>query len=114
MIKIRANGEVFNEVENPSIVVDIVEKENEPNEYIMMKIGEKENMQDYYNLVLKRYKENGFENQINLAIIDLPRNQELVDRVFQTTGYLSRVLKDVDFNDNNFNLANRKDIKWKQ
>jgi len=100
MIIIRSsNGDVFNKVENPAVVVDAVKDKNGiVNKYIMMKIGEKENMLDYQNIVIDKYKKNGFEDYINIRVIELPKKQKLIDKVFQTTGYLTKILKDIDFN----------------
>ena len=90
MIKIRdSKGEIFNEVKNPAVVADKSPRGN----YIMLKIGEREDMEKYYDTVVSNFEKMKFPQFAkDLCLVDLPKEQEIVDRVFQTTGYIDRFI----------------------
>lgn len=89
-------------LERPAIVCDT-------DEYVVMKIGEYEDMQEFYKVARKalssvNYKE--LNNKLKLMrlpnlnkplersieLIELPLNQEVVDNIFYNSGYLRNYL----------------------
>jgi len=92
MIKIRdSKGELFNEVKNPAVVADKSPRGN----YIMLKIGEKEVMEEYYDTVVSNFEKMKFPQFAkDLCLIDLPKNQKIIDRIFQTTGYIDKFIRE--------------------
>lgn len=84
-----ADGEVINKVENPGAVVDCEMK-------ILLKIGEFEDMEEYYDIMRNRYLSANFVDQANsLAYMHLPKDQEEIDKIFQNTGYIEKYMKDL-------------------
>jgi hypothetical protein len=92
MIKIRAKTyrnkesqmETFSKVKNPAAVFDKADG-------TLLKIGEKEFMEDYYKKIQGVYRQNGFHHMADdIVMIDLPKDQEIIDKVFQITGYIKR------------------------
>ena len=83
----RKEGRVFNKVVNPTVVY---------NSSGLVKIGEKEPMYDYFNSCMKKYKENNLEQYIDdWGILELPKNQELIDSVMGTHDYILRLIKEI-------------------
>ena len=82
-------GEVFNRVKTPTVVFD-------GKDAVLYKIGEKEAMEDYYELCQKRYRSSGFHSMADdLVLMDIPKDQETIDKVFQITGYIGVLYKQV-------------------
>jgi hypothetical protein len=82
MIKILIRDEktVFNEVENPTILYD-------KRDYVRHTVGEKENIYKIYNEWRKRYMDAGLQDMADdLAVLELPANQALMDELFQCDG----------------------------
>lgn len=86
MIKIQdEKGILYNMTENPAVVFD---KECGT----LYKIGEKETMLIYFNFLFESYRNAGYDYIANdLTFMELPLDQEEVDRVFQNTGYIKRL-----------------------
>lgn len=75
-------GNIFNRVNNPAAVFD---KETGT----LYKIGEYEIMKQYYQTAIEAYDGAGFkEVSQDLCLMELPREQETIDKVFQNTGYV--------------------------
>ena len=78
-------GTVFNRVKNPAAVFD---RESGT----LHKIGENENMVTYYNMVQDKYRSAGFHDIADdVTLMDLPKDQVEINRVFQITGYIKRL-----------------------
>lgn len=83
------DGHVFNSVENPAVVFD-------KNCGTLLKIGEREVMDAYFDKIQSRYRAGGFpEMADDITLIDLPRDQEVIDRVFQTIDYVGVLYKNM-------------------
>lgn len=77
--------EVYNTVENPAVVFD---KESGT----LLKIGEKAVMQDYYEETQAIYRNNGAGFMADaMCLMDLPKDQEIIDRAFQNSGYVLKL-----------------------
>lgn len=75
-------GEIYNKVKEPAVVFD-----NESG--TIYKIGEYKVMKTYHQDVVKTYDNAGFKEMgDSLCLLELPRKQELIDKIFQNTGYL--------------------------
>lgn len=75
-------GKVFNKVNTPAVVFD---KESG----VYHKVGEYDILKDYYDLAVKAYRTQGFpEMARNLVLLELPKDQEVIDKVFQNSGYI--------------------------
>lgn len=82
---IRDNGKIFNKVKRPAIVFD---------KYTgtMHKIGEYEEMELYFKIAVEAYKRQGFYGQAeDITFMELPKEQEEIDKAFQNTGYLLKL-----------------------
>lgn len=82
-IKIQdSNGQKISEVNQPTAVFD-------QESGSLHKIGEYKDVLEYYNKMVSQYTNNGF-SQIaeDIVLFELPKDQETVDKVFQTTGYI--------------------------
>lgn len=90
MFKIQdEKGKVFNKVENPAVVYD-------RKTFTMIKIGERETMLEYHQFVEQTYRNAGFIEQAeDTTFMDLPPDQEIIDKVFQNTGYIEQLLKTI-------------------
>lgn len=86
-ILIRASDKTYNEVTNPAAVYDI--------DSGLLKIGEVEDMQDYFTKVTKKFQEAG-ANWLaeKIRFIELPKNQELIDNIFGIYDYICRLHKE--------------------
>lgn len=56
------------------------------------KVGDLVPVLTYLNLYQKQYLTHGFTDMADdLAVMELPKDQEVIDKVFQNTGYLKRL-----------------------
>lgn len=89
-IKIQASGIIYNEVTEPAVVY-------EQETGTLYKIGEKKVMEKYYKEVQEKYQLGGFPKEAeNVRFMELPPNQELVDKIFQNSGYLKRFVDEME------------------
>lgn len=78
-------GRVFNKVKNPAAVYDSASS-------VLLKIGEKEAMEDYFNHINVTYSNFGFNDIAeDVCIMDLPRDQEEIDKVFGICDYIGKL-----------------------
>lgn len=83
------NGTVYNTVYNPAVVFD---KESGT----WHKIGEFEDMKEYYQMSVLEYKKHNLEKMANdLVLLELPLDQELIDNIFQITGFIKNVYSSI-------------------
>lgn len=76
------SGMVINEVENPAIVFD-------KNSSVLLFIGEYELMKGKFEFHQKSYREGGFPEMADaVTLMEVPLDQELVDKLFQNSGYV--------------------------
>ena len=84
-----AYGEVYNEVLEPTVVLDI-------DTGTLHKIGEYDDVESYYNELIEAYNSHGYFDQANsIALFSLPKDQEIIDNVYNNTGYVLTVYKNV-------------------
>ena len=85
MILIRDdNGKVYNYCNKPSVIVDTVDPEN----YFIRKIGEEK-----YKKLIEKYKKAGLKEEVKKTIlIELPKDQELVDKISNYNSFLKKVV----------------------
>lgn len=77
-----STGKVFNKVQNPTAVYDARDS-------VLLKIGEWENMYKFYEEVQARYNLFGYSEEArDIHIMTLPKDQELIDKVFQICDYI--------------------------
>ena len=83
MIQIRdGRGHVFNTVVEPAVVFD-------SDTGTLHKIGEKNEMEVYLQEAQLKYRQAGYVMEANsLMMMSLPADQNLVDDIFQITGFL--------------------------
>ncbi|PLS19403.1 hypothetical protein CVD28_03030 [Bacillus sp. M6-12] len=83
MYQIRdGQGKVFNEVVNPTVVYD-------SRDSVLLKIGEKEVMETYFETVQNQYRAFGLHDVADdISLMELPKNQEEIDKVFQICDYI--------------------------
>lgn len=75
-------GKVFNRVQNPTAVYDAKDS-------VLLKIGEWGNMYDYFEKVQERYRFYGYSGVAkDIRIMELPKDQEVIDKVFQICDYI--------------------------
>lgn len=85
-------GQTFSTLENPAVVFD-------KKCGTLQKIGEYADMEDYFNVTQATYRKAGFPDIADdVTLMDLPRDQEIIDKVFQNTGYLLTLYKDLNLN----------------
>lgn len=83
------DGHVYNSVENPAVVFD-------KNCGTLLKIGERDDMQAYFDRIQKVYRAGGVpEMADDMVFMDLPADQEVIDRVFQTIDYVGVLYKNM-------------------
>lgn len=88
--EIRDEKTVYNKVENPAVVFD---RETGT----LHRIGERETMVEYFNTASGKYRDKGFHAEADsLTYMELPKNQAVIDKVFQNTGYI-KILHDAMF-----------------
>jgi len=90
MILIRdSKGAIYNTVQNPTIIVDTVDPKN----YFIRKIGEKENLKIKFKELIEKYKKAGLKEEVEKTIlIELPKDQELIDKISNYNSYLKKVV----------------------
>lgn len=82
-------GEIFNTVEHPAAVFD---RETGT----LHKIGNRETILEQFNVITEAYRAHGFHDIADDVIyMELPKDQEEIDRVFQITGYIKRLYEKV-------------------
>lgn len=88
MFKIKDdNGHVFNEVKVPAAVYD-------SRNSVLLKIGEKKLMKEYYEIVQKHYRLHGFDEIADdICLMELPKDQKEIDKVFQICDYIGNLHK---------------------
>jgi hypothetical protein len=70
-------------------IVDTVDSEN----YFIRKIGEKENLEVKFKKLIEKYKKTGLEEEVEKTIlIELPKNQELVNKTSNYKSFLKKVV----------------------
>lgn len=85
---IRDNKTVFNQVEQPAVVFD---KESGT----LLYIGEREVMQEKFEQYNAVYRASGFVDMAEaLVLMDLPHDQDVIDKVFQITGYVKKLYEE--------------------
>lgn len=78
-------GQIFNTVEEPAAVFD---KESGT----LHKIGDRENILSHFEVMTQAYRVHGFHDIADdITFMELPKNQEVIDKVFQNTGYIKRL-----------------------
>ncbi|MCR6108646.1 hypothetical protein HXA34_20335 [Salipaludibacillus agaradhaerens] len=78
-------GEVYNRVENPAAVFDAESG-------TLHKIGEADKMQRAFNAMTETYREAGLHGMADdLHYMELPKDQEEIDKVFQNADYIKRL-----------------------
>lgn len=102
MIEIRSNPDkVFQVVEHPAIVYDA-------DTFVVIKIGDAVNIKAYYDNTIKALnsmKSTAAESFVDsLRYTELPANQELIDNIFNITGYLQRFINSLSTSENNGRL----------
>ena len=86
-ILIRDNFQVDNVVKRPTVIFDNETK-------VLYKIGEYVDMLDYYNKFKEDLALSGETKRMAaLDILELDKDQELIDKVFNVPGYLGKVLR---------------------
>lgn len=82
---IRDNKTVFNQVEHPAVVFD-----QHTGSFIF--IGERVVMQEKFEQYNAVYRANGLIDMADaLVLMDLPHDQDEIDKVFQITGYVKKL-----------------------
>lgn len=86
-VVIRTDKKVFGTTARPAILYD-------RKDYVLHKIGDIEMVIDVYNIMRNAYIAHGFTDIANdLAILELPLNQELIDNLFRSTLYFKEFIK---------------------
>jgi len=85
LFEIRSGGTVFNRAQQPAVVFD-------KQLGTLYRIGESADMETYYKVVNRAYEEGGFpEMARSVVFMDLPKDQDEIDKVFQITGYVKKL-----------------------
>lgn len=86
--QIRDEKVIHNTVENPAAVFD---RESGT----LHKIGERDAMLAYFNDTHDKYRENGLdEDAEHLTYMELPEDQQEINKVFQITGYVKKLYQE--------------------
>lgn len=86
-------GKIYNEVSEPAVVVDLAAK-------CVLKIGEYSDMEIYFNLICKKYKDAGYvEMAHDIALMNIPKDQEEIDKIFHNSGYIDKYINQVMIKD---------------
>lgn len=90
MYKIRDEKKTHNEVSRPTAVYSYDERGG-----VLLKIGEYDVMSDYFDDTVDRYRSFGY-NEIadQIYLMELPKDQEVIDKVFQITNYIGKLHED--------------------
>lgn len=82
-IQLRDNRQVYRELEEPFMVITDLG--------VVMRYGEREEMEEYYKQSLEAYSKFGYlEMADTLILVEMPKDQEEVDRLFNISGYAKR------------------------
>lgn len=94
MILIRDDrGQIFNKVKSPAIIVDTVDKDN----CYIRKIGEKEKIEKQFEEMIEKYKKADLKEEVEKTILlVLPKNQKLVDKVYNYPGFLNKIIAELN------------------
>lgn len=83
--QIRSEEKVYNKVEQPAAVFD-------KSTGALFGIGESRTMIEQYDHICNAYLANGMpEMTKSITYMDLPKDQEEIDKVFQITGYIKQL-----------------------
>lgn len=86
------SGHVFNQTNKPTVVFD-------KSCGTLLKIGDYADMLNYFNVTQAAYRRMGFHDIADdVTLLELPRDQEIIDKVFQNTGYLLSLYKQMVLN----------------
>lgn len=81
------SGKVYNEVKRPTAVYD-------SNCSVLLKIGEWDKMVNFFDHIQTVYRSHGFHDMANdICLMELPNNQEEIDKVFQICDYIGQLHK---------------------
>ena len=85
-------GKTFNTLTKPAVVFD-------KSSGTLHKIGEYADMLNYFSISEGAYRKAGFTDIADdVTLMELPRDQEIIDKVFQNTGYLLTLYKNLNLN----------------
>lgn len=85
LFEIRDNKNVYNKLANPAVVFD-------KQCGTVLAIGEYDDMVNRMNHMCDTYTVHGFPEMVDpIAVIELPKDQDEIDKVFQITGYILRL-----------------------
>lgn len=86
MVNIQSDTQVYQrDVKEPHMVID--------RDGVLLKIGEKEPMEQYYKVIHDLYMKNGAcDLAVSLQFVQLPDDQKEIDKIFNNTGYAKRYL----------------------
>lgn len=89
LIKIKnPNGEVISSVKKPAALFDTEDG-------TLYKLGEYVEVKSHYERCVSIYKEFGMEDQLEtLAFLELKKDQELIDNIFQDSSHLQEIYKE--------------------
>lgn len=80
-------GAVYNEVNNPTVIFD-------SRDSVLLKIGERESMEQYFGIIQQAYRSKGFGDVADdIILMELPKEQEEIDKVFQICDYIGVLYK---------------------
>lgn len=86
------SGHVFNQTGQPTVVFD-------KSCGTLLKIGDYADMLNYFNVTQAAYRRVGFHSIADdVTLMELPLEQETIDKVFQNTGYLLTLYKNLNLN----------------
>ena len=79
------SGRKYNQVNIPAAVYD-------SRDSVLLKIGEREDMLSYFDLVQNKYRKEGFHDIANdISFMELPKDQVEIDKVFQICDYIGKL-----------------------
>jgi len=83
MLNIQDDRTIYNQVESPAAVFDA-------DTGTLLKIGESDIIFNYYEDLQQVYRDKGFPKLMAdaLVFVDLPKDQELIDQIFQCSGFI--------------------------
>lgn len=80
-------GKVYQMLHNPAVLFD-------KDSGVLHKIGEAQQIKAIHEDYDLKYREKGFHDMANdLTYLELPLDQDLVDNIFQKTGYLKKAIE---------------------
>ena len=94
MFKIRAKNsenemEIYNEIKEPAVICD-------RELGVLITIGEKEQIEKYYEDIQIQYRNNHLDAVADdIVMLELPKDQAEIDKVFQISGYIKKYLKEM-------------------